>query len=419
MVQTKVIKPLEIIHTNCCGIDIHKDSAVVCLSFVDKATGLMKEEIKTFSCFTDDLQKMKQWLTDHDCSVVSLESTGVYWRPVHNILENDMEVILVNARHFKNVPGRKTDVNDSQWLCNLLRHGLLRGSFIPPAQVREWRELTRLRRNLGKDQGNYKRQAHKVFQTANIKIDSVVSDLFGVTGCHLMDLLCEDREITLEEVKQCTRGTLSKKAEELYRSLQGFFTNHHRYQIQMLRRLIDQLTLQIISLDEHINQLMGGHEDVLVRLKQIPGVKLKSAQVILSEIGFDLESFETAQALSSWAGVSPGNHQSAGKSSTGKSPVKKHVFKEALIQMAWAAIKQKGSFWKDKYYSLKTRRGAQRAIVAIAHKMLRVMYRIIKHKDSYQEMNQIHKDKQQERKIKRMKKQAELLGFQLTSMEPI
>ncbi len=206
---------IQIVHPVCCGLDVHKKKISACLITVDN-TGKEQYEIKEFGTFTDDLVEMKNWLLNNECPVLAMESTGVYWRPVHNVLEGFMEVILVNARHIKNVPGRKTDISDSKWLAGLLRHGLLKGSFIPAKEIRQWRELTRLRRTYTESLADFKRRVHKLFETANIKIDSVVSDLFGVTGLNLISLLCDGSELNLATIEQNTKRGLKKKVVELH-----------------------------------------------------------------------------------------------------------------------------------------------------------------------------------------------------------
>ena len=204
---------IQIVHPVCCGLDVHKKKISACLITIDEQ-GKEQYEIKEFGTFTNDLFVMRKWLTDNNCPIVAMESTGVYWRPVHNVLEGFMEVILVNARHIKNVPGRKTDISDCKWLAGLLRHGLLRGSFIPPKEIRQWRELTRLRRSYTESLADYKRRIHKLFETANIKIDSVVSDLFGVTGRNLISLLCDESELSLSNIKKNAKGTLKSKSND-------------------------------------------------------------------------------------------------------------------------------------------------------------------------------------------------------------
>ena len=240
-------------------------------------------EIKEFGTFTNDLLEMKKWLTENNCPVLAMESTGVYWRPVHNVLEGFMEVILVNARHIKNVPGRKTDIGDSKWLAGLLRHGLLRGSFIPPKEIRQWRELTRLRRTYTESLADYKRRVHKLFETANIKIDSVASDLFGVTGRNLIFLLCNDAELSLSNIKQNARRGLKAKSKELHQSIQGFFEGHHRFQLVGKMETITIFEKRISEITERMDRLTAGHQDLLNRLDEIPGIDKKSSKSILEK----------------------------------------------------------------------------------------------------------------------------------------
>lgn len=405
---------ISMLYPVCCGMDVHKDTIVACLRTVGEK-GEKLEEIREFSGFTDDLLSMRQWLLDNDCPIVAMESTGIYWRPVHNILEGSTHVVLVNARHFKNVPGRKTDVKDSKWLAELLQYGLLRGSFIPSREVRDWRELSRFRKKLTKDLGDYKRRVHKVFETANIKIDSVASDLFGVTGRNLIEYLCESEDISLSGVEERTKGKLRKKVGELYRSLQGFFREHHRFEIQSFLRVIECLEDQISALTTRLRSLMGDHEELLARLRCVPGIEEVAAQSILAELGSDLTTFANENVLCSWAGVAPGNNQSGGKRYSGKSPVKKHPLKEVLIEIAWSAMKKKGSYYKDKYYALKARRGAKKAIVAIAHRILKALYFIIKHGAAYKELGgEYLEERRLKRKMSFLVRQAKALGYELT-----
>jgi transposase len=344
-----------------------------------------------------------------------MESTGVYWRPVHNILEGQLIVVLVNARHFKNVPGRKTDTKDSKWLAGLLRYGLLKGSFIPPKQVRQWRDLARWRKQYVQSVADYKRRVHKLFETANIKIDSVVSDLFGLTGRNLMELLLvAPSPISSEQVHQAARGKLKGKADELVRAVSGSFEDHHRFLLSALLQTIDKLEQIVCDLDNRLKALMTDHAHLLERMDQVPGVNDVAARGILAEIGADLEAFPSPGALCSWAGLSPGNNESAGKRHSGKSPVRKHHLKTLLIEVAWAAIKTKNSFYRAKYYALKARRGAKKAIVGIAHRILKAIYHIIKNGAVFKDlgtdyMTQAHRA----RKIHRLNNQANELGYQL------
>jgi len=409
---------VSILHPVCCALDVHKKIISACLITLGD-NGKEQLEIREFGTFTDDLIKLRDWLMKNECPILAMESTGVYWRPVHNILEGYLEVILVNARHVKNVPGRKTDIADSQWLAELLRCGLLKGSFIPEKEIRQWREQTRLRRKITESLGDYKRRVHKLFETANIKIDSVVSDLFGVTGRNLIELLCdEEAELSIANIQNCVRGSLKAKVPELYRSIQGFFEEHHRSLLTCLMRIILTLEGERLLITEHLSGLQAPHQDLLDRLKTIPGVKDVAAQSILSELGLTLKNFMTVAALASWAGLCPGNNESAGKRKSGKTSVSKHPFKTVMIEIAWAAIKKKGSYYKDKYYRLKARRGAKKAIVAIAHRILKAIYYIIKNGEVFKDLGENYLlNKNKGKKLSQIRKQAKVLGFELIEVQ--
>jgi transposase len=401
-------------HPICCGLDVHKESISACIIYPDE-NGLDQYDIEVFRTYTDDLMRLRSWLLDHSCPVVAMESTGIYWRPVHNVLEDAVRVVLVNARDVKNVPGRKTDIGDSKWLAELLRHGLLRGSFIPSKDVREWRDLTRLRKQYVHTVGDYRKRTHKLFESANIKIDSVVSDLFGATGRNLMNLLVSDRHsLTLSDIHLCVRGKLKGKEEELYRSIQGFFSDHHRFILKRLLDTIGMLEAEIKEFDSRVRHLMRDQSALLDRMKKAAGIADVSSCEILAELGPDLTAFPTGEALVSWAGLCPGNNESAGKRKSGRSPVRKHHLKTIMIEVAWAAVKKKGSYFKDKYYRLKSRRGAKRAIVAIAHRILLGIYYVIKDGVAFRDLGEdylIQRNKSQ--KVFHLRKQARSLGFNL------
>lgn len=405
---------IRIVHPICCGLDVHKESVSACVLFPD-SNGEEQCEVKVFGTFTDDLRCLREWLLEHECPVVAMESTGVYWRPVHNVLEETVQVVLVNARDMRNVAGRKTDIGDSKWIAGLLRHGLLKSSFIPPQTVRQWRDLTRLRKKYVQSAGDYRKRTHKLFESANIKIDLVVSDLFGVTGRNLMQLMVEDRKaLTLSDIQSCVRGKLKGKEVELFRSIQGFFTDHHRFILKTILATISMLEAQIETLDHEIRRAMKGHEALLDRMKAAPGISDVSSCDILAEIGPTLDSFPTDTALVSWSGLCPGNNESAGKRKSGKSPVRKHHLKTIMLEVAWAAVKKKGSYFKDKYYRLKARRGAKKAIVAIAHRILLGIYHVIKDGATFRDLGEEYLSRRNKsRKLSHLHRQALALGFKL------
>jgi transposase len=341
-----------------------------------------------------------------------MESTGVYWRPVHNVLEDLIQVILVNARHVKNLPGRKTDVSDSRWLAGLLRHGLLRGSFIPGKHVREWRDLSRLRRVFVDSLSDYKRRVHKLFESANIKIDSIASDLFGVTGRNLIDILVSGKEIMLEDICSCTRGRLKGREDELFKSIRGFFTEHHRFQLVSILTLIKTVETQITAMHDRLRGLLSDRKDKIKMIMEVPGISNVSVYSVLSEIGDTLEQFETSSAITSWCGLCPGNNESAGKRHSGRSPVKSNHLKTIMVEVAWGAVKSKGSYYREKYYSLKARIGSRKAIIAIARRILKAIFHILKYGVPYRELGEQYLiNLNHEARLKNLSKQAAKLGY--------
>lgn len=412
MAKTNDSQILSVVHPVCCGLDVHKDHVSACLLSTDEI-GQPISEIMEFRTFTDDLFNLRNWLITHECPIAAIESTGVYWHPVHNVLEGHLEVVLVNARHVKNVPGRKTDIADSKWLAGLLRHGLLRGSFILPQEARQWRELWALRQSYVRTVGDFRRRVHKALQCANIKIDSVVSDLFGVTGRNLMKLLISRQsDITLDEIHQCTRGPLKNKTQELYRSIKGFFTSHHAYVLSILINTIENLEAQIETITRTLRSMMKDHDTQIARLDKIPGINEVGAMGILSQLGIDLSAFPDAASFCSWQGLCPGNNESAGKRHSGKPVVRKHPLKTLFIELAWTAIKKKGSYYKDKFHRLKARRGAKRAITAIAHKLAKTVYYVLKNGEDYRELGEGYLDhRNQSAKLKRLHAQAKSMGY--------
>lgn len=408
---------LSVVHHHCCGLDIHKDKiSATSISTCDD--GAVEEELAEFGTFTDDLYRLKEWLFEQGCQVVSMESTGVYWRPVHNVLEDTFQVILVNARHVKHLPGRKTDVGDSRWLAGLLRHGLLKGSFIPEKYVRQWRDFSRLRKTYVESFSDYKRRVHKLFESANIKIDSVVSDLFGVTGRNLMDLLITGEEITIEGVSRCTRGFLKGKEDELLKSIKGFFSEHHRFQLISILTLIEAVEKQISLVHDRLCQLLSDRRGKVERLMEVPGISEVSAHALLSEVGDSLDQFESAASLASWAGLCPGNNESAGKRHSGRSPVRNGRVKTIMVEVAWGAIKKKGSYYREKYYSLRARKGSRKAIVAVAHRILKAVFFILKFDKPYRELGEAYLVQLNTRaRLQNLQKHAAKLGYTLVAAQ--
>jgi len=409
------ISIVNVVHPICCGMDVHKETISACL--LKPGTGEQQEvEIREFGTFTDELIRLRQWLLENECPVVAMESTGIYWRPIHNILEDALTVVLVNARHVKNLPGRKTDIADSVWLAGLLRVGHLKGSFIPPRDVRDWRDLTRLRRLYALDMADYKRRTHKLFESANIKIDSVVSDLFGATGRALMSVLMEKSEITISDVEACAKGRLKSKTEALCRAVNGCFRDHHRYVLGSLLLVIDTLGKQIEALNQKLRNLMTNQQTLIDHLIEVGGISEVSAHAILAEVGPTLAEFPRCASLCSWCGLAPGNNQTAGKRRSGKSPVIKHHLKTIMTEVAWAAVKVKRSYYRAKFYSLKARIGARRAIIAIAHRLLKAIYVIIKKGETFKDLGEDYLVRiNTEARVARLQRNARQLGYELVA----
>lgn len=303
-------KVMEVVLPACCGVDIHKETAVCCLMTTEGKE--VKKEIRTFSTMTHGLKDLTQWLKQAGCTHVAVESTGVYWKPLFNILENDFTVVLANARHVKHVPGRKTDVADCEWLAKLLQCGLIKGSFIPPKRNRELRDLTRYRRRLVGQMSGEKNRIQKILEDANIKLSSVASDIFGVSGMKILSALLEGKTDG-EEMAKLALGRLKNKTEDLKKALEGNVTPHHLFMIQKFLDHIDYLQGSIAALDQEVQKKVEPDREDFQRLQTIPGVKAIGAASILAEIGSDMSVFPTSQHLASWAGICPGNNESAGK----------------------------------------------------------------------------------------------------------
>lgn len=414
MTRSKDTTIVTVMHSVCCGLDVHKGFITACLMTTD-SLDQETSVLESFGTFTDDLIRLREWLLGHECPVVALESTGVYWRPVHNILEGYLNVVLVNARHIKNLPGRKTDMSDCQWIATLLKVGFLKASFIPPKIVRQWRDLTRYRRSLVEGLGDVKRQVHKLLESSNIKIDSVISVLFGKTGRNLLDLLAQNAgELTMEAVQTCLRGTLKKKATELFRSVQGFFEDHHRWLLRDMLHRVDLYERDLARVESRLKDLMEPHAELVDRICKIPGIGVTSAYAILSETGTTLESFPNAAALCSWAGVCPANNESAGKRRSTRSPVRRNHLRTHLVEAAWGAIKKRSTYLRSKYFSLRSRLGPKKAIMAIAHRILKALYYIIKHGDTFRDLGEDYLTELRSKSVTSyLERQAKKLGMVL------
>jgi len=393
-----------------CGIDVHKKVLVATIS----GTGI-KEETRTYSCFTEDIESFKAWLQDNDITHVAMESTGVYWKPVYNILEGDFEILLVNARHIKNTPGHKTDKKDSKWIAKLLISGLLRGSFVPPKPTRELRDLTRNRKKIVEQITSDKNRIQKTLEDANIKLSCVVKDMSGATAVRIINAMISGVD-DIDELVKFRHGRMKASKEELASALRGHLTEHHKFMLSFLKESILSKELLIEQLDERIEEYLKQQEvELYVDLLQtIPGVGQESARGIIAEIGTDMDRFPDEKHLASWAGMSPGCNESAGKKKSSRTTHGNNYLSSLLTQCGWAASRTKGTYLRSKYERLVGRRGKKRAIIALGHKILIAAYFVIRDKTAYKELGYEHLTQlNRTAKIKRHLKQLSEMGIQL------
>ena len=395
-----------------CGIDVHKENVVVTI----RGDGI-KEECRTFLSFTADLLSCRNWLKEHEITHIAMESTGVYWKPVFNILEKDFEIILVNARHIKNVPGHKTDRKDSAWITKLLLSGLLKGSFIPPQPVRDLRDLYRYKRKLLQQGASERNRLQKILEDANIKLSSVVSDVFGVTGRLIIDALIEGQSDP-NLLANCARGSLVRKRALLSQALHGNASFHHRYMLSASLQVLADIDRMVKKVDQKMSEYLVSFAEEMALLQTIPGVGPQSAIAILAEIGTDMSVFPSSEHLASWCGISPGNNESAGKNRSGRTTQGNKFLKSALVESAWHSCKSTGqnSFLKRKFISISSRRGKKKAVVAVAHKILIAAYFILKNREPYQEPdNKAYMEKRKQALIKRHVQRLHELGIMVPS----
>jgi transposase len=399
---------MQVMYERCAGLDVHKKTVVAC---VLTPTG---QETRTFATMTADLLALADWLLACGCTHVAIESTGDYWKPVFNILEGTCEVILVNAQHVKAVPGRKTDIKDAAWLAELLQHGLLRASFIPPVAQRALRDLTRYRSTFIRERVTLINRVQKLLEDANIKLAAVASDIMGVSGRAILAALIAGHTDphTLAEL---AKGRLRSKREPLAKALDGRVKPHHRFVLTELLCQIDGLDDTIARFDAQIQAICGPFEEAVGLLDTIPGIARHTAEMIVAEIGTDMSRFPSADHLASWAGVAPGNYESAGKRASGKTRKGNRFLRTTLVQAAHVAARTKGTYLSAQYRRLAGRRGKKRAILALAHSMLIMAYYMIQRQEPYREVGADFFDRlQPEDTARRLIKRLEGLGYQVT-----
>jgi transposase len=429
---------MRVMYERCCGLDVHKASIAACALITEK--GNTKEETRRFGTMTADLQELAVWLKEREIQHVGMESTGVYWKPVWNILEpNGFDLLLANAQDVKVVPGRKTDQKDSQWIADLLKHGLLRKSFVPARPIRDLRDLTRTRAILTQEHSSICNRIQKVLEDANIKLGSVASDVFGASGRAMLKALMKE-ENNAQVLAELSKGRLRNKIPQLRRALEGQVTAHHRFLIkehwqrmEFLEDQIAQFEVDIAqrmkptpeeiaqapqSVPEGTPQPLSPREEAILLWRQIPGIGWIAACSMVAELGINMDQFPSAAHLASWAALCPGNNESAGKRMSGKTRKGNVWLRRTMCEAAWAATHSKGTYFAAQFHRIASRRGKKRALLAVAHSMLTTAYHMLKHKKHYQELggdffDVINRDQVQRRLVQRLAK----LGFEVTLTE--
>jgi transposase len=407
---------MEVVHERCCGLDVHKRTVVACLLTLGER-GQPVREVRTFGTMAADLLQLREWLAAAGCTHAAMESTGVYWKPVYNALEGVVELLVVNAQHVKMVPGRKTDVSDAEWLADLLRHGLLRGSFVPPAPQRELRELTRYRAVLVRERATEANRLQKTLEGANLKLGSVATDILGVSGRAILEAVAAG-ESEAAVLAGLARGRLREKRTELERALAGQVKPHHRLLIAEHLEHIGYLNEAIARVNREIEERLRPFEDTLARLQTVPGVGLRTAEVLMAEVGTDMSRFPSHGHLASWAGLCPGSNESAGKRKSGKTRKGSPWLRSALVEAAWAASHSKRTYLSAQYHRLAARRGGKRAVVAVAHTLLVIVYHLLNRGEAYTELGGNYFDERDRWQVeRRLVRRLEALGYAV-SLQP-
>jgi len=407
---------VEVVHERCCGLDIHKKLIVAC-AITPGSSGQPRRQVRTFGTMTDELQQLSGWLSEQGVTHVAMESTGSYWKPLFNVLEESFELLLVNAQHLKAVPGRKTDVKDAEWIADLLRHGLLTPSFIPEREQRELRELVRYRTSLVQERTAAANRLQKVLEGANIKLASVATDILGRSGREMLEALVAG-ETNTAVMAEFARGRLRDKRPTLERALAGRFGPHQRFLVAEILGHIDFLDETIERLSAEIGERERPFEAVLERLDTIPGVGRRIAEIIVAEVGPDVRRFPSAGHLASWAGLCPGQDESAGKRRSGKTRKGNRWLRTALVEAAQAARRTK-TYLAAQFRRLTTRRGLKRAMVAVAHSILRIVYHLLIDEHPFEDLGEAYFDQRQRQHVSRhLKQRLERLGYRV-QLEPL
>ncbi|MEZ4298230.1 MAG: IS110 family transposase [Polyangiaceae bacterium] len=405
---------MEVLYPRCAGLDVHRDTVVACARVAVDRT--VSEDVRTFGTTTTELMALSAWLTERGISHVAMEATGVYWRPVWHVLEGDFELVLANAMHIKNVPGRKTDVNDATWIASLLAHGLIRSSFVPPAEIQDLRALTRTRKQLVREQVSHVQRIDKILQDANLKLGSVLADIMGRSGRAILDALAAgetDPTKLLVHVHQRVKAPRAAILE----ALRGKVTANHRFLLKLHLAQVDALKAAIDAVDQEVGERLAPFRVAGERLTQIPGISEVSSAAIVSEIGVDMSRFPTAGHLISWAGLCPANDESAGKKRSARLRKGAPWLKTLLVQNAWGAARTKGSYLQAQFQRLRARRGPRKAIIAVAASMLTAIYFMLKNGLDYVDLGADHFNAMNRTKAaNRLLRKLDDLGFEVDGL---
>ncbi len=407
---------MRIEYERCCGLDVHKRTVVACLVVPDGKGGRQKQT-RTFSTMTVEILAMADWLQQAGCTHVAMESTGVYWQPIFNLLEGQFEVLVVNAQHIKAGPGRKTDVLDAEWIADLLQHGLLRGSFIPSAAQRAVRELTRYRATLGAERARQVGRLHKVLEGTNIKLAAVATDIVGVSGRRILHALLEG-VTDPEQLAELAKGRLRDNRAQLEQALRGRIQPHQAFLMAELLEHVDYLDEAITRVSQEVAERMHPFEAELARLDTIPGVNRRVAEDLLAEVGADMSRFASARHLASWAGMCPGNNESGGKRKSGQTRHGSPWLRKTLIEAAHAAARCKQGYLAAQYHRLAARRGKKKAVVAVGHSLLGIVYYVLTRREEYRELGGNYFDERDKQAVtRRLVQRLQKLGYDV-SLQP-
>jgi transposase len=402
---------MEVIHDRCAGLDVHKETVIGCLRVRER--GQIRREVRRWATTTAGLLELADWLRQAGCTHVAMEATGVYWKPVWHILEGEFELILANPAHIRNVPGRKSDVNDATWIADLLAHGLIRASLVPPGPIQELRDLTRTRKQLMREIGQHKQRIQKVLEDANVKLAAVVSDVFGESGRRMLKALSAG-ETDPWQLAALRDGRLTASRETLAAALHGKVTAHHRFLLSQHLRMIEHLEQTVTVFESQIEASLEPFRAALEQLVTIPGVSTTAAHVIIAEVGVDTSRFATAGHLRSWAGLCPQLHESAGKVMSRRLRHGAPWLKTVLVQCAWAATRNKKNYFYAQFVRLRARRGPKKAIMAVAASILTTAYYLLRQQVPYRDLGALYFTRiDKERTAQRLARRIKELGYEV------